>query len=219
MHLPAQAPVLATGEAHFWIVQPSALDSSLLAEEDLIAWKKLNDFDHRKLFAASRGGTKMLIGIYNKDALTGSILRQPRGKPFFPNGPEFSISHTAGRVFIVLSLQEVGLDVESLDRHPLSASVCQKYFSPPELDALDAAEDRARQALRLWVCKEAIVKLSGDGIAHGLRLAHVTLGPDGTSSAVYDRRPVHLCEFSPVPGLLAVVASWQRLDVKCFCPS
>ena len=219
MHISAPAPALAPGEAHLWVVQPSALDSSLLAAEDAVTWKSLKDSTRQRLFATSRGGTKRLIAIYNKEILAEPVLRHPRGKPFFPNGPEFSISHTAGRVFVVLSSHEVGLDVESLDRRPLSASLCQKYFSPAEQAALDVAEDRARQALRLWVCKEAIVKLSGDGLAHGLHQTHVTLGVKSASSAVYGGRPVHLRELSPAPGLLAVVASWQRLDVKCFCPS
>ena len=70
--------------------------------------------------------------------------------------------------------------------------------------------------LRYWVCKEAIVKLSGDGIYYGLRYARVDLASDGRSRGAYKGREVWLREFRPAKDLVAALASWEPLEAKGF---
>jgi len=87
-----------------------------------------------------------------------------RGKPYFPGNPwHFSISHTKGHAFCVLSDKIVGIDAEELDRN-INLSLAEKILSPSEKVRFDAAKDKRRALLTFWVLKEAAAKASGEGL-------------------------------------------------------
>ncbi len=82
----------------------------------------------------------------------------PRGKPRYPGGPRFSVSHSAPLVACAaVSLGEVGLDVEceaAVERLTL-ATICD-----------DAERELAREigTRRVWMAKEAALKAGGGTI-------------------------------------------------------
>ena len=87
-----------------------------------------------------------------------------RGKPWFADSPwHFSISHTPRRVFCALARQNIGIDAEELDRD-INLRLAEKILSPGEKERFEAAGDRRRVLLALWVLKEAAAKLSGQGL-------------------------------------------------------
>lgn len=87
-----------------------------------------------------------------------------RGKPYFENSPlHFSISHTKYHAFCALAECPVGIDAEEMDRS-ISPRLAEKILSPAEKERYAAAPDRQTALLRLWVLKEAAVKLTGDGL-------------------------------------------------------
>lgn len=90
------------------------------------------------------------------------ILRD--GKPCFAAGElHFSVSHTKRRVFCALSDRPVGIDAEELDRD-VDLRLAEKVLSPTEKIRFAAADDKRLALLRLWVLKEAAVKLTGQGL-------------------------------------------------------
>lgn len=135
--------------------------------------------------AIRKGGMGMLIGCRPLEGCSGHeaayglleelyrnqtgqdlprILRTPRGKPYFAEGPwHFSVSHTKRHAFCVLSLKEVGIDAEELDRK-IDLRLAEKILSPEERARFDSAPDKRLALLRLWVLKEAAAKLSGEGL-------------------------------------------------------
>lgn len=111
-------------------------------------------------------GRELLSALYRRE--TGrdlpEILTSPRGKPYFPQGDwHFSISHTPRRAFAVLAREPVGLDAEELDR-TLSPRLPEKILSPGELRRYEAAPEKQRALLSLWVLKEAQAKFTGEGL-------------------------------------------------------
>jgi phosphopantetheinyl transferase len=124
----------------------------------------------------------------------------------------------AGRIFAAFAARQVGLDVESADRQVRALALARKLFQAQEAKSLELLSDleRAGTFLRYWVCKEATVKLSGDGIYYGLRYVQVDLKSDGRSRGRYKGRKVWLREFQPAEGLLAALASWEPLEMKSF---
>lgn len=93
-----------------------------------------------------------------------AIATMPRGKPYFPDRPyHFSITHTAHHAFCVLSDCPVGIDAEEMDRR-VRLEIARKVLSPGEYARFAAAPDPKAALLRLWVLKEAAVKLTGDGL-------------------------------------------------------
>ena len=111
-------------------------------------------------------GIALLAELYRQK--TGLPLPRiavtPRGKPYFPESDlHFSISHTKGHAFCVLSEKNVGLDAELLGRK-LNLSLAEKVLSPSEKAQFDAASDKHRALRTFWVLKEAAAKLSGEGL-------------------------------------------------------
>ncbi len=111
-------------------------------------------------------GRALLSELYLRE--TGEalppILIAPGGKPYFENSPwHFSITHTKRRAFCVLSRGEVGIDAEELDRN-IQLKLAEKILSPGEKAQYDAAPDKTRALLTFWVLKEALVKLTGEGL-------------------------------------------------------
>lgn len=111
-------------------------------------------------------GYALLARLYRQE--TGGSLppirRTDRGKPYFENSPyHFSISHTPKHAFCVLARENVAVDAEELDRN-INLKLADKILSPSEKIRFDAAADKRRALLALWVLKEAAAKLSGDGL-------------------------------------------------------
>jgi len=63
----------------------------------------------------------------------------------------------------VLAGENVAIDAEELDRK-VSLKLAEKVLSPGEKRQFDAAPDKNRAFLTLWVLKEAAAKLTGRGL-------------------------------------------------------
>jgi len=86
------------------------------------------------------------------------------GKPYFKDSRYyFSISHTKRHAFCVLAEHPIGIDAEEKDRQ-IKPRLADKILSESEKRRYAAAPDRHDALLRLWVLKEAAVKLTGEGL-------------------------------------------------------
>ena len=111
-------------------------------------------------------GRQLLARMYRE--LTGEscpeIAVAERGKPYFVDGNlHFSVSHTKNHVFCALFTRPVGLDAEEADRQ-IDLRLAEKILSAPEKERFDAAADKRKALLKLWVLKEAAAKLTGEGL-------------------------------------------------------
>lgn len=92
------------------------------------------------------------------------ILKTPRGKPYFADQAlHFSISHTKNHAFCVLAPYNVGIDAEEMDRK-INLRLAEKILSPTEKPHYERSQDKSAALLRLWVLKEAALKLTGEGL-------------------------------------------------------
>lgn len=111
-------------------------------------------------------GRRLLAELYQQK--TGETLPPiavtKLGKPYFADGNlHFSITHTDHHVFCALSESPIGIDAEELTRK-IDPRLAEKLLSPTEKVRYDAAPDKARALLTLWVLKEAQGKLEGRGM-------------------------------------------------------
>jgi len=205
---------LPAGAAHLWSLQNTA--GSLTPAEEA-HWQTIRNDDAREGFAQARGGLRRVVSRYLSCPETAVNFRQrEHGKPYVEGAPEFNLSHTLGRAFVAFASQPVGLDVESYEREVHAEALAERFFFPAECAYIRKTEASLRNAvfLRHWICKEAMVKLSGDGIYHGLKDAEVDFR-EGCRGR-YRGRGVWLWEFQPAPGLIGALASWEPLEVKGF---
>lgn len=91
------------------------------------------------------------------------------GKPAIVGHPEihFNLSHCREAALCVISDRPVGVDVETVRQ--LKDSLAEYTMNDRELDEIRQAENPALQFTRLWTMKEALLKLTGEGINNHLK--------------------------------------------------
>ena len=91
------------------------------------------------------------------------------GKPYILGHPDihFNLSHCREAVVCALSDQPVGIDVESVREY--SESLLQYTMNADEVMRISQAERPELEFIRLWTMKEAVLKLTGEGITNDLK--------------------------------------------------
>jgi 4'-phosphopantetheinyl transferase len=167
----AAPPPLGPDEIHVWHV---ALDATLKPREITAA-------AHALL-------TRLLMAYANVD-VPPAIARTERGKPFAPSLAhlDFNLTHAREHVLIAVAREQpVGIDLERMDREIEIDDIARRYFSTAEADAIEALAPERKLAafLRLWTCKEAVLKALGEGISFGLDRVAFALDATGTPERV-----------------------------------
>ena len=138
---------------------------------------------------AERLGLKALALDFPRDAERAPLPMQMDGKSW-----HWSTTHTEGLAAALLGPLPLGIDAEWLQR-PRQAAVGE-YFSKHELALLQLPAERA--ALALWSAKEAVLKLSGIGMAGMGRTTLESCDPGGRMRLRLDDR-LHLVRQSWLP--------------------
>jgi 4'-phosphopantetheinyl transferase len=145
------------------------------------------------------------------------IVRGRRGRPVLADGQQldFNVTHTAEVMLIAIASGTiVGVDVERTQRRINVEGIARRCLTAAERARLAMLDpDAARRAvLRLWTCKEAMSKATGDGLAAPFRDLDVMLEPalslhDGPPPYVPGHWRLHAIG---VPtGYLATLALWR----------
>lgn len=108
-------------------------------------------------------GVSLLAAAYEDyaGAPLPKIVKLLSGKPFSPDRPEYhySISHSKTHVFVALSKQPVGADTET--HRQMKQSIIERLTTPAELAGLSFFD--------IWVLRESLYKLTGEGDLRSLR--------------------------------------------------
>lgn len=130
----------------------------------------------RERFILGHGLLRELLGKYLKrDGSLIRLARGPFGKPYLERKKlRFNFSDTKDAVLIGFTTgQEIGVDIETIDRNVDHAAVSDHYFTRPEIASIQAAASAKEHFLDLWTRKEAVLKASGVGIMEDLRSLRV----------------------------------------------
>jgi 4'-phosphopantetheinyl transferase len=167
----------------------------------------------RSAWLAATAGMRAVAALYLDLAPERvPVVRGLRGKPAIDGGPFFNSTHTADCVLLAFARDEIGIDAELLGRRTHAIEIARKFFSEEETAWLERQPCVHEAFLRLWTRKEAMVKLTGDGLAHGLRGARVVGG-----ACLCNGRPACCREYIVAATCLVTVASWVELAPnKCY---
>jgi len=164
----ARSPVaLGDDEIHLWLLEADSSHGATRA----------NDARVLALLAAYLGCAA--------DALRLSVGEH--GKPFLADSHafDFNVSHSGGALLVAIArAQELGVNIETQRRKRPVLDLARRFFAPGEASALAGLDEACRQIafLRLWSCKEAVVKALGIGIGFGL--ARLQFGIDAAGEPV-----------------------------------
>ena len=105
-----------------------------------------------------------------------AISTNDSGKPVCENGPGVSISHSKGVIVCAAAVNgDVGVDIEFTDLGRNTRRLATEYFSPTEIDWLNAQPRNC--FYMLWVLKEAWLKAVGTGIVGGIDRLQCRINP------------------------------------------
>ena len=195
-----------------------ALAATLSAAEAARAARYGRD-DLRERYVVGRATLRVLLGARLGRAPEEVVIgRGERGRPYAVDagGLDFNVSHTAGVALIGFAAGvRIGVDVERGDRVLNVDGVARKFMAPDEQRTLAglAPDARRRALLRLWTCKEAMSKATGEALAAPFRRLSVATA-DGlrlaAGPAPYVPAAWRLAAAAAPGAFLATVALWHR---------
>lgn len=194
-------------DLHVWRILRS--DPATLGKDEAAIAARILVPAAREGFVKARGGIRQVLARYLHCAPADvSMIRPENGKPRLAGGElEFNISHSGSEVCIAVARIPVGIDIEQSTRIVDAKAIAGRYFMPSESAAVAAAGDSHAAFLRIWVTKEAVVKMTGEGLAHALSC--VETGP----VVRVHGRPVS-CQLFGFPGIIGCLAAAQEFEVK-----
>lgn len=153
-----------------------AASESTLNAEELARANRFLHADVRRRFVVCRGKLRRVLAHALAQQPTDLSFRYEQwGKPRLVDGglPQlhFNVSHSGEWAFIALARSPVGVDVEVLNDRINYRAIASQILTTREAQVWDhlPMADRARVTMQLWVCKEALLKAMGMGIAEGLQ--------------------------------------------------
>ena len=172
----------------------------------------------RARYAAGRASLRWLLGR-TLDIEPGRvpIVRGTRGRPRLATTDDidFNVSHTADAALIAIAeLTRIGVDIEREDRVINVDGIARKFLTPRERAALAPLDPDAarRRVLRLWTCKEASSKATGDALSAPFARIDIEIEPqlrlaDGPPPYTPSDWSMHAVEAPS--GFLGTIALWQ----------
>jgi len=195
---------------HVWRITPNDSDARLLSDHESAQAAKFQSEEARATFISGRAGLRRIASGYSMVPAAELVMAvAPNGKPHFANASiQFNLSHSGSTVVAAFSRSAIGIDIESRGRCKDFTAIADRYFHPDEAAEVSRSKDEDC-FLRLWTAKEAMLKLSGEGLSGGLPDARPGDGDPG----FLRRNEVHLTRFS-FDLMIGAVATFDPVAVK-----
>jgi len=188
----AAPPALGVEEIHLWFFPH---------------WQRRRD-------ATTAPVVRALLGAYVDVAAEAlRFTRGAHGKPELSDATlQFNLSHSADALLLGLSRRTaLGVDLEARHRRTRAVpELAKRWFAPGEAAVLSAQPETSQQSafLRLWTCKEAVLKCAGTGIGAGLDGIEFELSAQAQVHGVRGNADWQLLALEPDAAHLGALA-WQ----------
>ncbi|MEM9384595.1 MAG: 4'-phosphopantetheinyl transferase superfamily protein [Pseudomonadota bacterium] len=183
----AALPRPRAGEVHLWFALADGAPSepklaaqyaSWLSADERERWARFRFERDRDRYLLARGLVRATLSRYvpGRAEAAWRFRNNAHGRPFIAHGQQppgdalyFSLSHTQGLVALAIArCEEIGVDVEPLDRDGPHLEMAERFFAPAEATALRALAGPAahrKRFVELWTLKESYIKARGMGMA------------------------------------------------------
>ena len=189
-----------------------------LAGDEIQLWFFAADRVHPPPGATGLRVRKLLAAYLDCRPDSVRLATGEHGKPFLADSRafDFNVSHSGGALLVGIARgQALGVDIEAQRRSRPVLDLARRFFADAEASALALIDEPHRQIafLRVWSCKEAVVKALGSGIGFGLARLQFTFDaagePDELSVIHASAGPVqdwHIVRLAPTPAHVGALA-------------
>jgi len=198
---------------------------SLSAEEQARAARFGTDLLRRRWIAGRTTLRSLLAQILETDPASVRLRRGVRGRPQLDgeSAIDFNVSHTGDTALIAIATgirdgTRIGIDIEREDRRVNAEGLARKFLTVREQAEIAplTSDIRRQRFLRLWTCKEAMSKATGDALSAPFRYIDVTLdaGPRLVAGpAPYSAAAWQLIAAATPTGFIATLAVWRKPQI------
>ncbi|OTG84732.1 4'-phosphopantetheinyl transferase family protein [Acinetobacter sp. ANC 4648] len=106
--------------------------------------------------------------FFHQEIATLDFAKTEYGKPYLINFPKYSFNHSHSQKNYALALsqqiQDLGIDIEDLDRKVRFEALAKHAFHPNEYETWESLNFDPVHWFKVWTTKEAVLKASGLGI-------------------------------------------------------
>ncbi|MFV5507643.1 4'-phosphopantetheinyl transferase family protein [Acinetobacter sp. 197] len=144
------------------------------------------------------------------------VVRTNFGKPYLNDYPDFSFNHSHSQSFYALAtskqVQNLGIDIEELNRKVRFEALAQHAFHPEELKYWKMLAYDPEYWFKVWTTKEAVLKASGLGIRINLNELNTNIHPEQNGGRCeHPEIGVYAYQNYTLAGCMFTVA-WQSED-------
>jgi 4'-phosphopantetheinyl transferase len=171
--------LLPSNEIHLWLVLTNEINDAALisAYQTLMTPKELAKAERfhfqkdRHQHIITRALVRTTLSRYASiDPIDWRFSENEYGRPeILGDSPlRFNLSHTDGLIACVVVVKlDIGVDVENIRRKSGGINVAKRFFSPKEMQDLDAVPESQRQErfFDYWTLKESYIKARGMGLS------------------------------------------------------
>ena len=183
-NLQNQNIALADNEVHIWnfdldkIISRENLFEKILSDDELVRAKKFHFATDKDRFICSRGLLRILLGIYARISRKEiKFTFNEYGKPSLlkdQNNSDlhFNLSHSKNFMSVGFTKKSlIGMDVELMKPFKDHLEIAKRFFSNSEINQLnDFPKEKILEGFySCWTGKEAVIKLSGEGLSYPLK--------------------------------------------------
>ncbi|SKB55185.1 4'-phosphopantetheinyl transferase [Parapedobacter luteus] len=170
-----------SGQPAIWVVDPSEANARLmgqyaniLSREEILRSERFHQPAHATRFKVAHALLRLLLA--NSTGTSANTVHFEKGhhnKPLLSaqasSAMEFNLSYTAHKVMIGTAPHSIGIDIEWLQRPLDIEDMLTACFSTNEIAYIKSrTNDMLLRFYTLWTRKEAILKLTGEGIGEHL---------------------------------------------------
>jgi 4'-phosphopantetheinyl transferase len=180
---------LNVDDIHVWLfplnTTPPAIKRfyPLLDADEKERSERFVHFMHRKRFIAAHGFMRTVLAMYthqHADAL--QFDTGVHGKPFMihHSSLHFNLSHSQDIAMLAVAHQDIGIDVECIERKNDWQKIMQRFYTESEQKKILSLPDvlQQRAFMEVWTRKEAHMKVTGQGLHLAPGQFTVTVPPE-----------------------------------------
>ncbi len=192
---------LAGDEVQVWYAslerppQVIARLASLLSPDEKTRAERFYFERDRVRFIAGRGLLRTILGGYLGMAPASiEFSYGPYGKPALKADPpdqalQFNLAHSENVALYAFGCDRpLGIDVEHIRPLEDEDALARHVFAPGEVDLVTSlsGEQKHKTFFKIWTCKEAVLKTSGDGLTKPLDQTEIVLAGETARLASID---------------------------------
>ena len=175
--------------------KPVLTDLEILSSDEQTRYHRFVTQELKDKYLRAHSAKRKILAAYLKvlpDKV--KLIENEHGKPAIQNSDwQFNLSHSGSQCLLaVVKNYAVGIDIERITRPVDALEISQRFFTADEHDYILAADDEGAAFFKLWVRKEAVVKVLGEGLARSLHSFSVVhdIAPNGFAIDWFGENPL-----------------------------